>query len=298
MFLRFLSTFVPLAATLLVALAPIAAQAAFHLWQVKEAFTNHDGTVQFIELFNSNSGEQFVQNTTLRANSDGVIKNFTIPANLTVPAGQTTAGKHMLIATPGFAALTGGVTPNFTLPDPTVGGPFFNPNATSITISFLNSSDAITFAGATLPKNGLQSLTDANAFGFPANPTNIGVTTNSPTNFAGNAGQVNVPPPAPETTGDYNGNGVVDAADYTVWRDTFGDEVDEGTGADGMPDGMIDDEDYAFWKSRFGDVVDPPGSGSATSVVIPEPAVIAMTITGLLALLVTARRARKGSTWS
>ena len=25
-------------------------------------------------------------------------------------------------------------------------------------------------------------------------------------------------------TGDYNGNGIVDAADYTVWRDTLGDD--------------------------------------------------------------------------
>ena len=56
---------------------------------------------------------------------------------------------------------------------------------------------------------------------------------NTPTNFLGNIGSVNSAPP-PETTGDYNGDGTVDAADYTVWRDTFGQEVDEGTGADGM----------------------------------------------------------------
>lgn len=119
MYWRTFSICLPLAAALVAALAPVAVQAAFHLWQVKEVFSNHDGTVQFIELFNSNSGEQFVSGTTLRANSAGVIKNFTIPSHLTVPAGQTTAGKHMLIATPGFADLAGGVTPNFTLPDPT-----------------------------------------------------------------------------------------------------------------------------------------------------------------------------------
>ena len=36
----------------------------------------------------------------------------------------------------------------------------------------------------------------------------------------------------PSLAGDYNGDGVVDAADYTVWRDTFGQ-----TGADLAADG-------------------------------------------------------------
>ena len=36
--------------------------------------------------------------------------------------------------------------------------------------------------------------------------------------------------------GDYNGNGAVDAADYTVWRNTKGLTVLQGTGADGNRD--------------------------------------------------------------
>ena len=40
--------------------------------------------------------------------------------------------------------------------------------------------------------------------------------------------------------GDYNHDGVVDAADYTVWRDTYGQSVTENSGADGNGDGMID----------------------------------------------------------
>jgi hypothetical protein len=58
---------------------------------------------------------------------------------------------------------------------------------------------------------------------------------------------------------DYNGNGVVDAADYTTWRDTLGQMVEAGTGADGTgaggePDGVVDQLDYQFWKDRFGSV--------------------------------------------
>src|SRR5262249_52351090 len=44
--------------------------------------------------------------------------------------------------------------------------------------------------------------------------------------------------------GDYNGNGVVDAADYTRWRDTLGDEVTgAGWGADGDRSLVIDAND-------------------------------------------------------
>jgi hypothetical protein len=278
-----------LAAAAIVALAPTVAQANFHLWQVKEVFSNHDGSVQFIELFNSFSNEQFISGHAVRANSDGAIKNYPFTGNLTVPAGGTTAGKHMLLATPGFAALAGGVTPNFTLPDPAVNGPFFDPNATSITITFDGSSDSFAFAGATLPTDGINSLTDANAFGSPNNPTNIGATMNSPTNFAGAVGSVDVPPP-PVTTGDYNLDTVVNAADYTVWRDSLGQNVDPGTGADGEPDGTIDVADYTFWKQRFGTVV----SGSAAATLVPEPSVFSLAFCGFLGIIAVAARTRFG----
>ena len=45
---------------------------------------------------------------------------------------------------------------------------------------------------------------------------------------------------APSSTvvaGDYNHNGIVDAADYNVWRDHLGQHVTPGTGADGVADG-------------------------------------------------------------
>jgi len=282
----------PLAAFVALQLPAASAPAAFHLWQVKEVFSNHDGTVQFIELFNSFNGEQFVSGQTLRANSGGTIKNFSIPANLSVPAGQSTAGKHMLIATPGFAALNGGVTPNFTLPDPVANGPFFDPNATTITISFLASSDSMSFSGATLPKDGINSLTDANATGFPNNPNNVSASVNSPTNFLGNAGQVNVPPP-PTTTGDYNGDLIVDAADYTVWRDTLGTAVAAGSGADGNGDGTINNGDYDFWKMRFGDVIPAGSAGSTAAVLVPEPTFASLILGGILGVFLAAVRIRQ-----
>ena len=58
-----------------------------------------------------------------------------------------------------------------------------------------------------------------------------------------------------EPTGDYNGDGVVDAADYTVWRNTLGEDVaNRGDGADGDADGIVDEDDYGYWRARYGDV--------------------------------------------
>jgi hypothetical protein len=92
--------------------------------------------------------------------------------------------------------------------------------------------------------------------------------------------------PPPPTTGDYNGNGVVDAADYTVWRDTLGQSVTPGNGADGNANGMIDNGDYDFWKSHFGDVLAGAGSSADQSATVPEPGTILQVAFGALMLTV------------
>ena len=50
--------------------------------------------------------------------------------------------------------------------------------------------------------------------------------------------------------GDYNANGTVDAADYTMWRDTLGSTTD--LRADGNGDGVVNTLDYTLWKDNFG----------------------------------------------
>jgi hypothetical protein len=263
------------AAILAVALTALPSPAAFHLWQIKEVFSNADGSVQFIEMFNSFNNENAVNGQTLRTNSDGVIKNFTVVGNLTSAA---TANRHMLFATPGFNTLPGGVTPDRTLPNPGVSGPFFNPNATSITITFVGSGDSMTFSGATLPKNGYQSLTDTAAVGVPPGTPNITVTTNSPTNFANVTGSVNLITP----NGDYNKNGKVDAADYVYWRKSLGQAVSPaGLGADGNKNGTVDAGDRDFWSARFGNLIAGSGGGGGATP-IPEPATLVSLFMGLL----------------
>lgn len=63
----------------------------------------------------------------------------------------------------------------------------------------------------------------------------------------------------PALPGDYNLDETVDAADYTLWRDTLGASVTQFSGADGDGDGQIDQDDYQVWVDNFGESL--PGSG-------------------------------------
>jgi glucose/arabinose dehydrogenase len=99
-----------------------------------------------------------------------------------------------------------------------------------------------------------------------------------------------------QATGDYNKNGVVDAADYIVWRDTLGETSDpmgktflaaDHSGATtGVPNGVVDQFDYDFWRGHFGHVA---GSGAGASVrppitAVPEPASFWTALVGILAM--------------
>jgi hypothetical protein len=76
--------------------------------------------------------------------------------------------------------------------------------------------------------------------------------------------------------GDYNKNGVVDAADYVLWAK--GDLA-----ADSNGDTVVDQVDYDFWRGNFGNP-NPPGAGSGglAGSAVPEPASVVMLILGFL----------------
>ena len=63
--------------------------------------------------------------------------------------------------------------------------------------------------------------------------------------------------------GDYNNDGLVDAADYTVWHDHLG--TTTLPNRDPSAAGPVGQFDYMVWKTNFG----TRGTGSATAV--PEP---------------------------
>ncbi|TWT34044.1 hypothetical protein KOR34_38800 [Posidoniimonas corsicana] len=76
--------------------------------------------------------------------------------------------------------------------------------------------------------------------------------------------------------GDFNGDAVVDAADYTVWRDSLGQIVGFGEGADHNFSGRIDDGDLYVWRNNY-------GRSLASSAPVPEPASALLTIAAVLA---------------
>lgn len=95
---------------------------------------------------------------------------------------------------------------------------------------------------------------------------------------------------------DFNGDGQVDAADFTVWRDSFGKAVPHGSSADSNGDGVVDNADYSLWQLHFGETLGG-GSGAPSSEgsrAVPEPEAAAAALVGLL--LGLARRQRGSST--
>lgn len=83
--------------------------------------------------------------------------------------------------------------------------------------------------------------------------------------------------------GDFNGDGVVDAADYTVWRDSLG-QTGVGLPADGDHSGTVDQADYDLWKTNFGL---GGGSGASANTAVPEPSPLWMAEIAATILLVT-----------
>ena len=79
----------------------------------------------------------------------------------------------------------------------------------------------------------------------------------------------------PGLPGDYNGNGVVDAADYVVWRKRGGTQ-----------------EEYNTWRTNFGRT---SGAASLAAATAPEPTSCVLLI--LAAAVGRLRRTRALSWW-
>jgi autotransporter-associated beta strand protein len=103
--------------------------------------------------------------------------------------------------------------------------------------------------------------------------------------FFTGAGVLNVTTlPVIGVPGDYNNNGVVDGADYVLWRagGPLQNEVDNV--------GVVNQQDYVEWRARFGNT---SGSGSGTltgSAAVPEPAMALLATFALTAFMAVTRK--------
>jgi GH35 family endo-1,4-beta-xylanase len=79
--------------------------------------------------------------------------------------------------------------------------------------------------------------------------------------------------------GDYNGDGTVDAADYTMWRKTIGSADD--LRADGNGNLVIDSGDYDIWRAAFGRMYDfGLDAADIAAATVPEPASLLLLLFG------------------
>lgn len=85
---------------------------------------------------------------------------------------------------------------------------------------------------------------------------------------------------------EYNNDNFVDAADYTVWRNNLGTNLDLNGNGDETGDsmGIVDEADYTWWKQHCGN--SNAGGGGLTQSTVPEPTTLTMLLMIALSLLV------------
>jgi hypothetical protein len=160
------------------------AQSGVHLWRLTELFSNADGTIQFIEMTTccgSAGGEIFVGGQHLTSNTG----DFIFPGNLTM----STANKHLLLGTSGYASLPGAPVPDYIIPNH-----FFSTAGDTLSFAVY---DTMIFGAGAMPTNGANSLQknqdDATDTAF--------VAVNSPTNLheqTGSVAAITGPPGVPD----------------------------------------------------------------------------------------------------
>jgi hypothetical protein len=83
----------------------------------------------------------------------------------------------------------------------------------------------------------------------------------------------------PGLPGDYNDDGVVNAADYVVWRNADGTST-ELPNRNPELGGDVGADDYTYWVNNFGNGLE---TGSAASAAVPEPAAALLLMLAALA---------------
>jgi probable HAF family extracellular repeat protein len=95
--------------------------------------------------------------------------------------------------------------------------------------------------------------------------------------------------------GDYNNDGIVDAADYTIWRDTLGSTTDLRANGDniGASAGVIDHADYNVCKTNFGAHSGAGATGNSAS--LPEPTTLWLNCCATICATLSVRSSRAGT---
>ena len=85
--------------------------------------------------------------------------------------------------------------------------------------------------------------------------------------------------------GDFDDNDVVNSLDYDLWKNTFGMNVTAGTAADGNADGIVDAADYTIWRDNY--------QSTSSTLAVPEPGVFSLaSLVGAYIVVTLTRRSR------
>ncbi|WP_425395565.1 beta strand repeat-containing protein [Aeoliella sp.] len=82
--------------------------------------------------------------------------------------------------------------------------------------------------------------------------------------------------------GDFNGDGIVNIADYTVWRNNLGADETVLPAGTASGNGVVDEADYTLWKDNFGMTAAALSNIASASANVPEPTSFVL-IAGLVA---------------
>ncbi len=87
-------------------------------------------------------------------------------------------------------------------------------------------------------------------------------------------GSLGIPGPAtPVLDAEFNGDGFVNAADYTIWRDSLGTTgIEPFDLGDANGDARVDGVDYAIWKEQFQGMPTGSMSSSIASIAVEQDA--------------------------
>ena len=130
-------------------------------------YSNASGSVQFVEMFTAVNGEVGVGPFTITAGANTF--------NFVTNTGNPTVNTWILVATAGFGSIPGGVTPDYIIP-----GNFFATGGG--TLNYASGTDV--WAYGAVPTDGYHSLL-----------RNGSTAVNSPTNFAGQVGAIDLAVP-------------------------------------------------------------------------------------------------------
>ncbi|BBO34820.1 N-acetylmuramoyl-L-alanine amidase [Lacipirellula parvula] len=149
------------------------------------------------------------------------------------------------------------------------GAQYYNVSYPDVIAPQAGAISALTYSGGTGGSAGVQVAGTGGrgnivVFGFPfetiTTTANRAAVMDRVLDFFGVGAVV---PPTP--TGDFNGDGIVDGADFLAWQRGFGAAAPTLAEGDADQNGVVDGADLETWKTQYGNVAAPPAESFAMS---------------------------------